>query len=539
MDSSRCEEIMIYLVASNKHIWKIIDEVYSKKEDDFYKYYIYNREKYSNKSRYFLNSEMYINKLIGIIEYDKVEDSINMRNICKVLQKGYNKVYELFKSTNKNNYVDFMSRFNEIFRASNHLYNRSVEEMMTHCFVAIYLSEIKSVEINIEDFLLEEIEAFVVDLNRKINAPEICRSVIKEYKEKIELMYEEYLLITEKEIKNKNYNALNLLDNIFETKAFKEAGVSSEEIDLVFKIKKNKNLKKQIIEVKEKSDLVEQCRREILQSDKMALTTNYIRTWMNILGLEETDILQATYISNDFIRLLFTYISLNKEQGNILDEEVDIFIIVSLFIYVLVQNYSKAKDLYLNESIVEFHKKMIKSEKILNTKLSEIEKYKSNIKNLNTQIKELKKDIEILEKDHSKKYKELENGLSKNEDLKKEVIALRELTYIENMSNEEDKSNEVENIENYKIALFGGHQSLYNKLNEKIKDLKYISYDNSTVDMSFVNNMDCVIVATNYISHSLYYKLMSYMSSNKAKLVFINNTNINSIINRVTDILTK
>ena len=285
---------------------------------------------------------------------------------------------------------------------------------------------------------------------------------------------------------------------------------------------------------------------EVTKNHKYTKIVNIIDLYKKFFmssDFEIEDFINNIKIDKYIIDYIISFLNIIAVSFNIgeEDEENYILFISLLYIYAIIENYKKLKHDYLDTSKEDFYLKLKYKEQNIKQKEDEIvnttTKYEKEIQNKNKKILELEKEIKKLKKQNVL----LENTLSKNENNNKEVVALREYIYKEEKEIIEEKEISLDNIimdiKQYKIAIFGGRQSTINKMKKILPEYRYIGVDNINFDIKFIENLDYIVICTNYISHAMYYKVINYIRDTDIKLIYINDVNIENVVKRIKDCL--
>lgn len=164
------------------------------------------------------------------------------------------------------------------------------------------------------------------------------------------------------------------------------------------------------------------------------------------------------------------------------------------------------------------------------------ETIKSNSLEINKiNIKEHNKELSSLNKQLKEKDKEI-NDLKEDQ---QELHKLRELIFklqsddIENNDPIDDKidySSYILDIsKNNKIVCIGGHIKLLQQLNKIYPEIVFIEKE-SQVNDNIINNADIVLFFHNFLSHTLYYKVMNILKNNRhINFDYIASRNLNRV----------
>lgn len=127
---------------------------------------------------------------------------------------------------------------------------------------------------------------------------------------------------------------------------------------------------------------------------------------------------------------------------------------------------------------------------------------------------------------------------------KKEINSLRE--YIFNNSVEENTNitNEINidyiinQLNELDIVVIGGNQNWINKIKEVLPNWIYIPADSINFDIKLLKNK-YILFNTDYVSHSMYYKVVENISKTKQLNFFSGVTNLDLSLRKIYEIYYK
>lgn len=268
-------------------------------------------------------------------------------------------------------------------------------------------------------------------------------------------------------------------------------------------------------------------------SDKLTenkSATEFIFDIFNLsLGSLEEDV---ELTDNEVLSILYCY--LVAHQGVIEDnKDLDNWLSYAIKLAYILKAYNESKEYLLNnnneelllkiQELNEENKKLNNNLDISINKINLLEK--ENVAILNENNK-LKLEIEKLSKD------------------KKEINSLRE--YVFNNSNLDEEfanvtfnTNEVINkLNQLDVIIIGGKSGWINKIKEILSSWSYIPTDSINFDVRLLNNK-YVLFNTDYVSHSMYYKVIENISKAKQLNFFSGSTNINLSLKKIYEIYYK
>ena len=570
------QKYLIFRLASNEYLSNLINDIYTQNEMHYYDLYLKNKEKYENIQKYCLFiAEKNLIRLIGIFEEYLLDNDIS--NISKLFNKGYKKAYNYFKNNSNSTELNI----NEFM---DYILNQNSEKAKTDC---LYVVEIELIFI----FLC-------CHYNKKMIVSNIERIYHYEYIEYCENSYNDnvsHFMKTQKEVeylkkslqinfKFKNITQLvesieaNRVNNIYTNAVSELFNCSYDSNNPIYKENSINELFKKMhftsqrgeVSVSEiinnsiniqhlcgngmKSNMIKTMRNLYDNNksiyDSFGVPLNFYGYIFQKMQLSMDDLISSTEITNDDLTLILSSIDRLLELNNIenTDKSLNRTFVSFLIIFALLKRYKTDKELFFKDDIDKFYSKLKEKEEYLISKEAELSSQYAIISDKDKEIQELKRKIKELNKDHKKELKikerevnSLKDDLQKKNYCDKEYQALVTMNYydFEDFS-KEDNNETIEEfskyIESKSVALIGGHQSLYNKLKSVKEELFYMSPENNlNKDLSFLDKSDIVFIYYNYMNHAMYHKIMNKIASNKSKLVFIKNTNLDIIYKQLTN----
>ena len=270
-------------------------------------------------------------------------------------------------------------------------------------------------------------------------------------------------------------------------------------------------------------------------------------------GLDSNTLFTYSVDSKFFDSIFYECANASKYNG-IKESELDFMVISSIYIVTLLNMYKQAKDLYLNKS---------KEDKFLylseyETKLKEEhEKLNDSIKQNNSlheksqkEIKQLTESKKIVESECAVLNSEIRKLKAENERIQNQLTEQQEyIDSLEELLSSTDKvSDDTLNVDmssddiikfindnQFKIALFGGHNTTRSALENSINNI--LLFDKKSADISSIIDVDYVFMNTDWFSHSLGAKTLSFCKRNNIKTYYIGGTNLKVVLNQIYDAL--
>lgn len=194
----------------------------------------------------------------------------------------------------------------------------------------------------------------------------------------------------------------------------------------------------------------------------------------------------------------------------------------------------------MRNKFCEFIYESMKAKSMLN---KEIDRLNSNIKSKQSEIKVLRKSlaqfqhqIEVVNRDREKEKEELE---FKEDAMRKELFSLREYLFSRKIDESEEEllSDEFYRTSYSDVVIVGGHRKWQNKVLNELDGVTVLSTDQNIVDWSFLNDKKIVVIVTNYISHSMYLRLISKIKGQE--LLYIDFKNIEILKRKLNSLMIK
>ncbi len=199
--------------------------------------------------------------------------------------------------------------------------------------------------------------------------------------------------------------------------------------------------------------------------------------------------------------LLYEYILENEE---IEIKKATDYLIDAYYIRKIVKAYKHVKTHYFKNN----KETMFIEQKVLENDLNTA---KSDINIMGEKLKELTNLNKNVNKDKDREIKRLKKELAKSERNKSELNGLR--SFIFNTDNHElyktEQPYDLEKIKKIKAVVVGGHQKWHEKMKRSLPNFIFISTETNNFDKSILDQVEYVFIYTNYLSHSIYYRVIN------------------------------
>ena len=470
--------------ATNKRIYKKIDELYNTNPDMFYEYAT-KSEFYNSKicTEGNIEQEYYYKKSLGILI--TMDNKENLEQIIKLIEYGWKYSASYVNSHKFISLKDFISKY---IKKKHGITNVADDELNSAMLITVILARYKNLEIDLNDeYYALLIKSLVLRLEKYNNSSFnlSLNNISKEHRNKIQKL----------ELKLKNRNKY-LYFPLGSSVIYNEKITKND----FYYIKSNLSL-----------------------NEKFLLATEYIYDLEN-LSLT-TVVGNEIFKSKDIQELMLCYTNLFKENDDINIEELEKFLYSAIQIRYLCRFYKKAKQFFFDN----FQEELQNQNSFLKKQINELI---INNKNIVADNNVLIKQNEQLLRENDR----LKAELKENENNKKELIALREYIfnsqqeYVENDSNDID----INYINSIKGVIVGGNPNWQLRMKEKLPNWIFIEPTYFNFNKSILNNK-YVFININ-ISHAMYYKIIENLSKN-SKLYYLNNININICLKEIYDIV--
>lgn len=469
-------------IAENKGIRKEVDKIYNSDQLKYYNALINSScANYVAIKQGNFENELYARKVLGIFLVAESDDCIRNK-IIKLLKKYYPVVYDSVRKYDKEILKNKYIKMDIITRNLEAKFDAAI-----YLYLAVYISADK-VDHGFVTSILSDVEEF--EFRSLINQN------VKEELERYKLEIQEIKSLIKREY-----------------------GTISNYRDII----SNRN-----IDIRNLGDFLE-----------------------DLFAVNQIDInhifLEYNFVNIDKIILSYYRATKDKNPDKIISS-----IISGIFIQMLINEYKTMRKSYIENSNEPLEYKLKYSENNLSFLETENNGLKTKINELNNEIrnkdKKLTYELNNLNNIHKQelhkienRIKELENKLIEEENLRKEIEALREyeLSLAEENNTEDLNINLYEYLQNKKIIIIGGDKEWRRRFRIKYPEIRTLNGFNENFDISVLNNCDYIFFYTKYMNHSTFHKAMSYIKINKCEFGYIGKTNINLVEQEIIDNISK
>ncbi len=225
----------------------------------------------------------------------------------------------------------------------------------------------------------------------------------------------------------------------------------------------------------------------------------------------------------------------------------------SFFLDAMLDEYNQAKNIYMSGNTQDTtQNKTTILEKEKTALQLQADKYKTKISDLqdllDDNVLQKKNDllavkkqmhVSLVKKDQT--IADLKMELMQEQKYRLELNKLRELMF--NLDNGEKQiattaaSSLVETVKGKKIFIIGGAKQWRRRLRESTENIILLSGITSYFDLRILQNADCVLFYTGYMTHAVYNRIMNYVRNNDIPFGYLKTTNIELVEQEILQVL--
>ena len=456
--------------STNKKVYKNIDKIYN--TNKIYFIQIAKKDIYYNHpiaQEGNIEQEYYFKKSLGILNVAKQDKNI-AEQVINICKKGWKYVYTYIQQHNNIKPSIFLDRY---IKKNKGLDNITDDELNSNIVILLFLAQQLEKSVDESDELYQEaIKGYILRIQNYEKENRISINYLS--KEKLKEL-------RRLELKIKNEDKIQIYPSSYRFSPNQYNGLQ-------------------------------------INVDTMSQKDKYFNAFDYIFDLENISLISIVgknYLkSKDIQELIFCYTQFFRKdtKEKIYNESIDYnellkYIYPAIQIRYLCREYKKAKKYFFQNFDEQLYEEISKTE---NEKLKlELEKLKC-------------------------KNKRLTQKLDKSCHNRNELIALREFVF--NLDIETpivEKSINYNDLNEYKGVVIGGHNSWQNKMKEVLTKWKFISVETINFDENILKNNDYIFINIGYMSHAMYYKVISILDKIDKKIFFINNQNIDLCLNEI------
>lgn len=482
-------------IAQKSHLHGLIDTLYDEKAITYLTYY---KESRLHNNPYFkthlLDIETYATKVGGIIEYTlHTKDTTPYISLYK---QAFKKIYGKIKSyTSINVGRDIIS----ICNTQNY---EGIQELTSALFTCIVVNkpiQLDTVAMSVIQFVQKTLYEYkLVALYRETNYHDKIK--LDGFKDEIDMVKREYGLT------RKNYTFDELVTTIIK-RDLKDATIFDAGILTELSVQKK---------------------------GKRAKYIGALEGTFKYFGISLTDFsTSCIFTPADIDDLILNYVYAKKFNHFDTKQDLYQYFVQLIYIWVIVHQYKDIKEKYLqnvNEDFLierdSFKTKIQELNSIIQKQQEQVVRMEQNFKQQNQEIAD---DNTRLERE----IQRLQAQLVEYDELKKEVVELRESMFIETTQGIEIESEnpqiDMEFLNSKKVAVLGGHTNWQRKMKEVLPEYRYVNSENKNADLSFLNNMELIVINTQ-MKHSFYYRILKQTKHTNIPIIYLNLDSTNGVI---------
>jgi hypothetical protein len=274
----------------------------------------------------------------------------------------------------------------------------------------------------------------------------------------------------------------------------------------------------------EKLEAINKIREELKISDRNSINKYYPNNMFD-------NMIALLFDYENITTTIFDYVPMTDRDINeiiYLADMVDTAnidnIIILMYLRYLMKAYNSMKKHYFENNKESMYLDFEQIQATLNSANTEIENKNADIKRLQDELK--RKDKEI---------KRLNQEIKDNKLYKDEIISLRNNFFSADAEGDADKNFDIDYaaMADKKYLFLGGRDSLVLRLKEIFKEAIFIDTNNNNFNASLLNNTTKVIIFSNYLNHSFYYKCMNQAKLLNKDVLHISSTSIDLILQKL------
>lgn len=492
-DKILCQFLSIAL-GGNSYLHPSIDDCYRKNEWEYYEAYQRSGLKGNPLfSMYTTKSEEKIRQVAGILEW--CHQNQQFSQLDQLIKKGYKFVYQYLQQHTEVDFEQFMRSFAK--RQKGKIVKEI--ELLYQNIVLWYLCVRENKPFNKNNVAWH---SFQQVLNTSMNEINLQKSMFSEkmidkHKEEIDNFYKEY------RIPQKN---------------------SFDSLGLLLEYMISDNLKR-IYETNPNCD-AEKAEQLVFQHSP-AKYIGALGGWLKTLKIHELDATEQIPLTKKDLDNVFLEMVYAQKYNYMTKNEQDLFFISCLYLKCLSSHFRETKQLYLDQSKLDYYVEMkSKESQIIEQEAEMLQKKKEwqlTNKRQQKEIEGLTQELRLAQAE----IRQLEQKIANMEDYTNEVHALRDFFYREeqadnNFDNTPSMEAMTEFIQSKRIVIFGGSPNWRQKLKEPLPTVEFVDDNEMNRDISKIKRVDAVFINTTVFGHAFYKKIMKELSKSETPLFYLN-----------------
>mgnify|MGYP007012348604 FL=1 len=263
--------------------------------------------------------------------------------------------------------------------------------------------------------------------------------------------------------------------------------------------------------------------------------TNYIEMYGRLTNRAETIAFLFDFENLSFPALIDNIKLTEKDIDEILisyivrNNSIDIkaaseYLCDAIYVKYMIKAYKETKQRYFENNKETLFVKLDGLEKELKISSAESTAFENAFKQSEKEKSLLQKEVERLNAE-----------LKKERRNRQELIGLREFLFSLDQKEEyrEDEPFDLEELKTIKAVVVGGHERWQTQMKELLPSFIFIHPDNKSFDLRLLHNIPVVFIYVNYLNHAIYYRTMKAIEGTETKIYYINQKNINIVLNDI------
>ena len=196
----------------------------------------------------------------------------------------------------------------------------------------------------------------------------------------------------------------------------------------------------------------------------------------------------------------------------------------AIYVKYMIKAYKETKQRYFENNKETLFVELDGLEKELKISSAESTAFENAFKQSEKEKSLLQKEVELLNAE-----------LKKERRNRQELIGLREFLFSLDQKEEyrEDEPFDLEELKTIKAVVVGGHERWQTQMKELLPSFIFIHPDNKSFDLRLLHNIPVVFIYVNYLNHAIYYRTMKAIEGTETKIYYINQKNINIVLNDI------
>ncbi len=220
------------------------------------------------------------------------------------------------------------------------------------------------------------------------------------------------------------------------------------------------------------------------------------------------------FSEKDIDEILYAYL-LRYNKDNI-DEALD-FLSDAMYVKYMAKAYKEVKKHYFQHNQETLFVELEGMEK-------EMKEAKEEVGRLNQRLS----DAEKIQEASQREITRLRAELAEARQGRQELNSLREFFFSmdpkEGYTSAEEKI-DLEALKQYKAVVVGGHERWQSRMKELLPSFTFIHPDKLNFDKKILDGVEGVFIYANYLSHAMYYRVVSAVEGTGVKLTYLNQQN--------------